>query len=55
MSNRRRLPAPPVLRMPGGCADCDAYQTLDQDGRVAVLTIHHDATCPWLAAREGQQ
>jgi len=34
-------------RIPGGCDDCNAYQTMmtRQDG-IHVLTIHHDDTCP---------
>ncbi len=41
-------------RLPGGCEDCDAYQTVtrhpdDAWGRVFVLTVHHDDTCPALA------
>lgn len=40
-------------RMPGGCDDCDAYQTVrrlpdDRHGGVFVLTVHHDDTCPHL-------
>ena len=57
MSNRRRLrpqtAAGSVLdamtghRMPGGCGDCTAFQTLDRhDSGVYVLTVHHDDTCP---------
>jgi hypothetical protein len=36
-------------RLPGGCDDCDAYQTvtLHTDG-LYVLLVHHDATCPAL-------
>jgi hypothetical protein len=33
--------------IPGGCDDCDAYQTLETEGSgVSVLTVHHDASCP---------
>lgn len=55
MSNRRRLrrSVPSVLdamtghRMPGGCDDCTAFQTLDRhDSGVYLLTVHHDDTCP---------
>jgi len=57
MSNSRRLrpqtTVPSVLdamtghRMPGGCKDCSAYQTLDRhDTGVYILTVHHDDTCP---------
>lgn len=37
--------------IPGGCDDCDAYQTVEavQSG-VWVLTVHHDDSCPtWMA------
>lgn len=40
------------LRVPGGCDDCDAYQTVTVDRGVACITVHHDETCPWLAALE---
>lgn len=34
--------------IPGGCDDCDAYQTLETDASgVTVLTVHHDDSCPW--------
>jgi len=56
VSNRRRLrpqTVPSVLdsmtghRMPGGCDDCTAYQTVEQhDPGVYLLTVHHDDTCP---------
>lgn len=37
---------------PGGCSDCSAFQTVrrDRDG-IFRLTVHHDESCPWLAAR----
>jgi len=40
-------------RIPGGCDDCDAYQTVarrpnDTWGGVYVLTVHHDDECPFL-------
>lgn len=36
-------------RLPGGCDDCNAYQTVTtQGGGLYVLTVHHDETCPWL-------
>lgn len=40
-------------RLPGGCDDCDAYQTVrrlpaDAWGSAYVLTVHHDSTCPHL-------
>jgi hypothetical protein len=36
-------------RLPGGCDDCAAYQTVTRvaDG-LYVLTVHHDDTCPAL-------
>ncbi len=59
MSNRRsprqltdELDAKTGHRIPGGCDDCDAYQTFTKqaDG-FYLVTVHHDATCPWLTAR----
>ena len=36
-------------KLPGGCDDCDAYQSVAQAGPdLYVLTVHHDATCPWV-------
>lgn len=62
MSNRRKpraaqrssLDAMTGHRTPGGCDDCNAYQTMTStaDG-VYELLVHHDATCPWLNARGG--
>ncbi len=57
MSNRRRLrpqsTVPSVLdamtghRMPGGCDDCTAHQTVERQATgVYELTVHHDDTCP---------
>lgn len=35
------------LRIPGGCDDCDAYQTVDTSrAPVYVIRVHHDDTCP---------
>lgn len=44
------------LRIPGGCPDCAADQTLEcvAEG-VTVLTVHHDATCPTWAAMGGDR
>ena len=40
------LPDQPI---PGGCDDCDAVQRLTTDGAgIYVLTVEHDASCPWL-------
>ncbi len=34
-------------RFPGGCDDCTAYQTVEQQAPgVYLLTVHHDDTCP---------
>ncbi len=34
-------------RLPGGCDDCTAYQTVEQQAPgVYLLTVHHDPTCP---------
>ena len=39
-------------RMPGGCADCPAYQTITQHTPgVYVLAVFHDDTCPELRRR----
>lgn len=41
-------------RLPGGCDDCDAYQTVTRaGGGLYVLTVHHDHTCPWLNRDRG--
>ena len=65
MSNRRRQSAKcktePVSlldalvghRLLGGCEDCSAYQDVTHVDGVYHITIAHDATCPWLNAREG--
>ena len=35
------------LRVPGGCEDCDAYQTFDSSqAPIYRITVHHDDTCP---------
>lgn len=41
--------------IPGGCDNCNAYQTLDQieDG-VWSLIVHHDDWCPFLRARTAE-
>ena len=44
------LPDQPIH---GGCDDCDAYQEMTTDGAgVYVVTVRHDASCPWLRAHE---
>lgn len=54
MSNRRRLRTLDRLsgqRIPGGCPDCLAYQTVQVNGGIHRITVHHDDTCPWLLQR----
>ena len=35
-------------RMPGGCDDCDAYQTVTREAEgMYRMLVHHDATCPF--------
>lgn len=36
-------------RHPGGCDDCDAYQTVrpDETHMVWRMTVHHDDWCPF--------
>lgn len=34
-------------RIPGGCEDCAAYQTVDaSQAPVFAIRVHHDDTCP---------
>jgi hypothetical protein len=41
------------LHIPGGCLDCDAYQTVDSTrAPLYFLTVHHDETCPAYRAME---
>lgn len=50
MSNRRKLPVFDAMgdhRIPGGCTDCDAFQTVHRDHGLYLLTVHHDDTCPY--------
>lgn len=36
--------------VPGGCDDCNAYQTFSRPKpHIYLLTVHHDPGCPWLA------
>jgi hypothetical protein len=40
-------------RIPGGCDDCDAYQTFDRSqAPIYRLLVHHNPTCPWLRQHE---
>lgn len=38
-------------RIPGGCDQCDAYQTTRVEDGVWHITVHHDDWCPVLQAR----
>lgn len=39
-------------QIPGGCDHCDAYQTMRRhESGSWIMTVHHDADCPFLAAR----
>lgn len=34
-------------RAPGGCEDCDAFQTVESAASMGYwLTVHHDDSCP---------
>ena len=46
---RKRTDSDGNHRWPGGCPDCDAFQTLDEDHGVYLLTVHHDDGCPFLS------
>jgi hypothetical protein len=59
MTEDRRSPAQDRLadllgpldgaQIPGGCDDCDAYQTVGPvTAGVWGLTVHHDDDCPFL-------
>lgn len=40
-----------IGKVPGGCDDCDAYQTLERDPEhpnIMHLRVWHDDTCPFL-------
>lgn len=41
-------------KIPGGCDECDAYQSMsvDTDG-ICHLTVHHDDWCPWWTTHRG--
>jgi hypothetical protein len=42
-------------RVPGGCDECNAYQTMEEDPdhpAIFHLRIHHDDWCPFLARME---
>ncbi len=35
------------MRVPGGCDDCSAYQTVDaSQAPIYRVNVHHDASCP---------
>lgn len=40
-------------RIPGGCDQCDAYQTVTVvEAGLFVMTVHHDDNCSFLRAYE---
>jgi hypothetical protein len=40
-------------RIPGGCDDCEAYQTVcTSQAPTYRITVHHDDTCAWLNQRK---
>lgn len=41
-------------RIPGGCDDCDAYQTTSRAHGIWTVNVNHDDWCPWLAARRAR-
>jgi hypothetical protein len=44
-------------RIPGGCEECDSYQTAREDpDHPNIFHIHtwHEEECPWLAEREAR-
>jgi hypothetical protein len=41
--------------VPGGCARCDAYQTVrEEQPGLWVLTVHHDEGCRFYRERAGK-
>lgn len=43
-------------RVPGGCADCDAYQTVEPAAAgVWLLAVHHDDACPFFMNLEARR
>lgn len=49
MTDRSALDAMTGRRLPGGCDDCAAYQTVTRHANgVYVLVVHHDPGCPAL-------
>lgn len=50
---RRALGPLDGMRVAGGCASCDAYQTVAPvSAGVWALIVRHDDWCPWLVERE---
>jgi hypothetical protein len=40
-------------RIPGGCAECDAYQSVKPvSGGLWMMTVHHADCCPFLRRLE---
>lgn len=42
-------------RLPGGCDDCNAYQTVTLDDGIYRICIHHDDTCPFYRKRTARR
>jgi hypothetical protein len=38
--------------VPGGCEDCDAYQTGEEVDGIFMLQVHHDDDCPTLLRKQ---
>jgi len=44
---------PDDIRIPGGCDNCNAYQSFDRSmAPIYRLIVHHDDTCPAHRAME---
>jgi len=44
------------LRIPGGCDDCNAFQTVDaRHAPIYRVTVHHDNTCPTFRAMKREE
>jgi len=42
-------------RIPGGCDDCDAYQTMTQRDGIYAIEVSHDETCPFSQKRAARR
>ncbi len=51
MSARNYLEQLTGQRIPGGCDECDAFQTVDtSNAPIYRIAVHHDEWCPVYAA-----